>query len=60
MGSVPEILNPSEAQIVDCRDERAVIDRLEMWQRNTRPAVSCKPEFRMSSVIRKWKEIIER
>jgi glycosyltransferase involved in cell wall biosynthesis len=57
-GANCEVLNPYQDQIVDIMDERAVMERLERWQSQGRPKVSCKPEFRRSAAIASWKKVL--
>lgn len=59
LGAIHEVLNPAKDQIIDCRDEKAVIDTLQLWREKGRPAVSCKPEFRMTNVIEKWEALLK-
>jgi glycosyltransferase involved in cell wall biosynthesis len=56
IGAAREILGDRE-QTVDVRNEKAVIDRLLKW-RESRPKVQANPEFRLSNVIAKWKDLI--
>ena len=48
------------AQIVDTRDPKEVIDRVIKWSEGERPIVRCKPDFRMSEVIKKWTKLLEK
>lgn len=58
MGAVSEVLHPSNPAM-DCRDQAAVVDRILKWREQGRPAVSCKPEFRLSNVIKAWEKEIQ-
>ena len=59
IGAAPEVLeNP--AQLVDCRDRAAVVDRLLRWRDEGLPLVKARPEFRLSAVVARWRELLER
>lgn len=57
-GANPEVLNPAYLQMVDVRSERAVVNRVLKWFEQ-RPAVSCKPEFRLANVVSRWRDLIQ-
>jgi glycosyltransferase involved in cell wall biosynthesis len=57
LGANREVIQDAN-QIVNVRDEKAVIDKLLAW-RDARPVVSGKPEFRLSTVLDQWEEKIK-
>lgn len=57
-GANSEVLSPAYQQCMDIRNERAVIARVQKWAEQGRPAVQCKPDFRLSAVISKWEALI--
>lgn len=59
MGAVAEVLSPAREQLVNCKDQQAVIDLILAWQKYGRPQVSAKEEFRLSNVIQRWKEVLK-
>jgi len=56
IGSAPEVLHPTE-QCIDCSNPQAVVERVLSYSR-TRPTVSCKPAFRLSSVVSDWNKLL--
>lgn len=57
LGAAPEVLSPAYSQCLDVKNKQAVISRILAWQKD-RPAVSCKPAFRLTAVIEAWKEVL--
>lgn len=57
-GSAREVLGGAE-QLVDARDLPAIVARLRRWQEGNRPRVSLRPQFRLSSVVAQWRELLE-
>jgi glycosyltransferase involved in cell wall biosynthesis len=58
-GAVREALNPYQEQVMDCRDEKRVIDRILKWKAEGTPTVSLRPEFELGAVIKRWEEELE-
>ena len=58
IGAAPEVV-ADPTQLVDCRDTRAVVARLVAWAEGDRPAVSARPEFMPSTVVRRWLELLD-
>lgn len=56
-GSAPELLR--EEELVDGRDESAVLARLEKWVEGERPEVSALPEYRKNYVVKRWNELLQ-
>lgn len=57
-GAASEVCE-SPYEVFDCRDPKRVIDRVMDWYENGRPTVRCLPEFRLSKVLRRWKELLK-
>jgi glycosyltransferase involved in cell wall biosynthesis len=57
-GANSEILRPAYEQMIDVRNETAVVDRIMKWVEQGRPAVQGRPEFKLSNVISKWEALI--
>lgn len=57
-GAAREVLSGSD-QLVDARDTRAIVGRLQAWRGGRRPRVSLKPEFRASPVVAQWRRLLE-
>jgi len=57
-GSISEVID-NQDQLVDARDSTAVVDKLLSWKKNGRPHVSCKKEFQLDSIMKKWKEVLK-
>lgn len=57
-GANAEVLSPAYQQCMDVRNELAVTARVQKWAEQGRPTVHCKPEFRLSSVIKAWENLI--
>lgn len=58
IGSAAEVLyHPYE--LVDCRNPKALIDRVMAWHRGDRPVVKANPEYRLTNVAKKWERILE-
>jgi glycosyltransferase involved in cell wall biosynthesis len=58
-GANAEVLRPAFEQMLDVRNEKAVVDRLLLWQRQGRPAVHGRPEFKIDNVIDQWLEVLK-
>jgi glycosyltransferase involved in cell wall biosynthesis len=58
IGANREVLCPYREQIVNVKSTEDVVKRLLSWREIGRPAVSCRPEFRQSAVIKRWQEIL--
>ena len=57
MGAAPEVLyHPNE--FTDCRHMQVVVDRVMAWHNGERPKVRCKPQFRLSNVIKAWERFL--
>lgn len=54
IGATWEVCDRPDQEIVDCRDPKAVVDRVMSWYSGERPTVRGKKEFRLSNVIRSW------
>lgn len=53
IGAAREVLfHPHE--VMDCRDYRAVVNRVIAWSNGDRPIVTGKKEFRLDSVVNEW------
>lgn len=58
IGSAREVLmHPHETP--DCRDYKAVIDRVIKWSKGERPIVSARKEFRLDNVISEWIKLFD-
>lgn len=58
IGSAKEVLShPHET--MDCRDYKAVIDRVIKWSKGERPIVSARKEFRLDAVINEWIKLFD-
>lgn len=61
-GANSEVLNPAYSQMMDARNVERVIERILMLQKkllgNEPLQVSCKPEFRLSNVLKVWGGLI--
>jgi len=58
LGANSEVLNPASQQMLDVRNEKAVIDRILKWGEE-RPVVRGKPEFKIENVIKQWEEVLK-
>lgn len=54
IGATWEVCDRPDQEIVDCRDPKAVVDRIMAWHGGERPTVRGKKEFRLSNVVRSW------
>lgn len=57
LAAVPEI-SSHDAQFVDVKDDGAVIERLLDWRRNGTPEVTLKDDFKLSTVMGVWHNLI--
>jgi len=56
-GAAAEVLfHPHET--LDCRNYKAVVDRVLSWRAGNRPTVKASPEFRLSRVVQAWKRLL--
>lgn len=58
LGANREVLNPPGDQVIDVTSAEQVVERLLSWRKHGRPKVSLKPEFKLESVISRWREIL--
>ena len=56
-GSITEVIDNKE-QLVDTRISRDVVNKLLDWQRNGRPFVTCKKEFLLDNIMKRWREVL--
>lgn len=56
-GAAREVLSHPD-QLVDGRDDTAILARLRHWQSAGRPAVDCRPAFRTSAVAEAWRALL--
>ena len=56
-GSAPEVLSDKK-QLVNTHDIEAVTNRLLEWRDGNRIKVTCKDDFRLSTVIKQWEELL--
>lgn len=57
LGAANEVTDhPSE--LVDCRDLRAIVDRVMAWHGGERPIVRANPKFRLKEVLREWNNLL--
>jgi glycosyltransferase involved in cell wall biosynthesis len=57
LGATPEVAD-HPAELIDVMDNKAVIERIIQWKTLSRPRVRGQPSFRMSRIIREWKELM--
>jgi glycosyltransferase involved in cell wall biosynthesis len=57
-GAATEVLGYGSKQLVDCREPKLVIDRLESWRAGDRPIVTANAEFRMSTILGRWRRLL--
>ncbi|MCP1726188.1 glycosyltransferase involved in cell wall biosynthesis [Natronospira proteinivora] len=57
-GSAREVLSSPE-QLVNAKDQQAVIRRLKQWREGSRPRVSLSPLFLPSTVTREWLHFLD-
>ena len=56
-GSISEVVD-NQDQLVDARDSTAVVNKLLDWQKNGRPYVTCKKEFQLDNIMKRWNEVL--
>lgn len=59
IGAAREVLDSHPDQIVDCRDDGAVVKRVMKWYSGARPIVRGKPEFKLSRVVQEWVRLLK-
>lgn len=57
LGATPELCD-HPAELIDVMDPKAVIDRIIDWKTLSRPRVRGQANFRMTKIIREWKELL--
>lgn len=57
LGAAREVLDNADAQLVDCTDDEAVIEKLLLWREN-RPKVFLKEAYTLPNVIKEWDTLI--
>lgn len=57
IGAAREVLSHPH-EVLDCRDYKAVVDRVIKWSKGERPIVSARKEFRLDSVIAEWIKLL--
>lgn len=57
LGSAVEVMDNKD-QFVNAADTQAVIDKVLDWKKNGRPKVSCKKEFFMDEIVKKWQQVL--
>ncbi len=59
IGAAKEVLDSHPEQTVDCRDNKAVIDRVLKWWGGARPNVMARPEFKLHRVVQDWVRMLQ-
>lgn len=57
LGATPELCD-HPAELIDVMDNKAVIERIIQWKTLSRPRVRGQANFRMTKVLREWKELL--
>jgi glycosyltransferase involved in cell wall biosynthesis len=57
LGATPELCD-HPAELIDVMDNKAVIERIIEWKTLSRPRVRGQPNFRMTKILREWKELL--
>lgn len=57
-GGAIEILSDSPQQLIDVRDDKMMFNTFDYWYNKERPTVKLNKNFRLSSVLKDWKEIL--
>lgn len=57
LGATNEVAD-HPAELIDVMDNKAVIDRIIQWKTVDRPRVRGNANFRMSKIVREWKEFL--
>lgn len=58
LGAAREVLDQPHYEIVNCRDPRAVIERVMLYYKGERPTVRGKAAFRLSTICQTWKRML--
>lgn len=58
-GAAKEVLDDHPDQLADCRNKKALIDRVMKWYTEGRPTVRARPQFRLSNVIKDWINLLK-
>jgi glycosyltransferase involved in cell wall biosynthesis len=59
IGAASEVLSDNE-QLVDCKQIKNVVDRFEKWQREGRPKVEAREEFKIFNVVQNWLKLLSK
>jgi glycosyltransferase involved in cell wall biosynthesis len=57
LGAVPETADHHH-EMIDVKDQKAVIERLIQWRTIDRPRVRANPNFRLTAITKKWLEVL--
>lgn len=57
LGATPEMAD-HPAELIDVNDPKAVIERIIEWKTLSRPRVRANPMFRLSRILREWKDLL--
>lgn len=58
LGAAPEVTDSHPMQFVDCRDTKAVVERVLRWQKGERPIVRGNPKFKLSTICQEWVRLL--